>query len=81
MHLLLNFGHTVTQSLLLNNTIYYDRSLWEADNDLYGQQIPYFNETHRFNARSVRDSCEAYMGEHKKLMDVPIWQCNISVKW
>jgi len=50
VHLLLNFGHAVTQSLLLNNTSYYGQSLWEADNDLYGQQIPYFSETHRFNA-------------------------------
>lgn len=30
---------------------------------------------------SDSDLCEAYMDEHKKLMDMPIWQRNISVKW
>jgi len=50
VRLLLNFGHTVTQNLLLNNTSYYEQSLGEADNDMYDPQFPYFIENHRFNA-------------------------------
>jgi hypothetical protein len=47
----------------------YSALVTEADNDLYGQQFPYSNENHRFNAM-ISDLCEAYMGEHEIL-----WIC------
>ena len=81
MHLLLNFGHTVTRSLLLNNTSYYEQSLGEADNDFMVNGFHTSMKTTDLMLWSDSDLCEAYMGERDKLMDMPIWQCNISVKW